>query len=126
MDFPGHSTGKSLLSQCRRHKKPGFDPRSGGSHGENNGNLLLQSCMKIPWRFILCINIVIDIFQMNDILRDVSLSISHYCIIVRSHSPNIIDPLYLNISIQLSHTLDFHLSEVKIKRVLCRENTCNV
>ena len=83
MDFPGHSTGKSLPSQCRRHKRPGFDPRSGGSHGENNGNLLLQSCMKIPWRYILCINTVIDIFQMNGILKDVSLSISHYCIIVR-------------------------------------------
>ena len=39
---------------------------------------------------------------MNGILKDVSLSISHDCIMVRSHSINIFDPLYLKISIQLS------------------------
>ena len=48
MGFPGHSTGKSLSSQCRRHKRPGFDPGSGGSPGENNDNLLQDACMKIP------------------------------------------------------------------------------
>ena len=39
---------------------------------------------------------------MNGILKDVSLSISHYCIMVRSHSLSIIDPLYLKMYIQLS------------------------
>ena len=39
---------------------------------------------------------------MNGILKDAYLSISHEYIMVRSHSINIIDPLYLKISIQLS------------------------
>ena len=39
---------------------------------------------------------------MNGILKDASLSISHEYIMVRSHRINIIDPLYLKISIQLS------------------------
>ena len=44
----------------------------------------------------------IDNYQMNGIPKDVSLSISHYCIMVRSHLLNIIDYLYLKISIQFS------------------------
>ena len=49
----------------------------------------------------ICINIFIDIFQMNGFLTYVSLSISNYCIMISWHSLNIIDSLYLKFSIQL-------------------------
>ena len=40
MGFSVYSNDKELSSQCRRHKRPRFNPRSGRSPGENNGNVL--------------------------------------------------------------------------------------
>ena len=43
--FPDSSSGKELTCQCKRHKRPEFNPGSGGSPGGGNGNPLQYSCL---------------------------------------------------------------------------------
>ena len=45
MGLPRWLSGKESACQCRR---PGFDPRSGRSPGEGNGNPIPYSCLKNP------------------------------------------------------------------------------
>ena len=40
LDFAGGASGKGSACQCRRHKKHEFNPGSGRSPGEGNGNPL--------------------------------------------------------------------------------------
>ena len=48
LDFPGGTSGKESACQCRRHKKHEFNPGSGRSPGEGNGNPLQYSCLENP------------------------------------------------------------------------------
>ena len=47
--FPGGAPGKELTYQCRRHKRPGFDPWKGRSRGGGRGNHSSVLAWKIPW-----------------------------------------------------------------------------
>ena len=46
--FPGGASGKEPICQCRRLKRRRFDPGSGRSPGEGNGNPLQYSCLENP------------------------------------------------------------------------------
>ena len=46
--FIGSVSDKEPACQCRRHKKPGFNPRLGRFPGEGNGNPLWYSCLENP------------------------------------------------------------------------------
>ena len=46
--FPGGTSGKQPACQCRRHKRPGFDPWLWRSPGEGNGNPLQYACQENP------------------------------------------------------------------------------
>ena len=46
--FPGGTSGKEPSCQCGRLKRCGFDPGSGRSPGEGNGNPLQYSCLENP------------------------------------------------------------------------------
>ena len=46
--FPGGSGVKKSACQCRRRKRPRFDPGSGRSPGEGNANPLQYSCLENP------------------------------------------------------------------------------
>ena len=48
MGFSGGASGKELTYQCRRHKKPGFNPGSGRSPGAGHGNPHQYSYLKNP------------------------------------------------------------------------------
>ena len=48
LGFPGSSGCKEPTSQCRRHKRYEFNPGSGRSPGEGNGNPLQYSCLGNP------------------------------------------------------------------------------
>ena len=48
MSFPGGSVVKNPPANCWRCKRLGFDPGSGKSLGEGNGNLLQYSCLGNP------------------------------------------------------------------------------
>ena len=48
LDFAGGASGKESACQCRRHKKHEFNPGSGRSPGEGNGNPLQYSCLENP------------------------------------------------------------------------------
>ena len=39
-------SGKESICQCRKHRRHGFDPGSGGSSGVGNGNQLQNSCLE--------------------------------------------------------------------------------
>ena len=47
-DFPGGAHGKEPVCQCRRLKRRSFNPGSGRSPGEGNGNPLQYSCLENP------------------------------------------------------------------------------
>ena len=44
MDFPGDARGNESTCQCRRHRRPQFDPWVGNIPGEGNGNPFQYSC----------------------------------------------------------------------------------
>ena len=44
----GGTSGNESIYQWRRYKKHGFNPESGRSPGEGNGNLLQYSCLENP------------------------------------------------------------------------------
>ena len=46
--FPGSTSGKEPVCQCRRHRRYGFNPGSGRSPGGGNGNPLQYSCLENP------------------------------------------------------------------------------
>ena len=46
--FPGGTSGKEPVCQCRRLQRCGFDLGSGSSPGEGNGNPLQYSCLENP------------------------------------------------------------------------------
>ena len=46
--FPGGVIGKEPICQCRRPKRPGFDPGLGWSSGGGHGNPLWYSCLETP------------------------------------------------------------------------------
>ena len=46
LGLPKWHSGKESACQCRRHKKHGFDPGSGGSLGKENGNPFQNSCLE--------------------------------------------------------------------------------
>ena len=48
MGSPGVTGGKEPACQCTRHKRREFDPLSGRSPGEGNGNPLQYSCLENP------------------------------------------------------------------------------
>ena len=48
MGFPGGSSGKEPAFQCRKHKRPGFDPWLGRCPGGGHGKQLQHSCLENP------------------------------------------------------------------------------
>ena len=46
--FPGGTSGKEPACQCRRHKRQGFNPWSGRSSEEGNGNPRQYSYLENP------------------------------------------------------------------------------
>ena len=46
--FPGGTSGKKFICQCRRRKRLRFDPGLGRSPGGGNGNPLLYSYLENP------------------------------------------------------------------------------
>ena len=44
--FPGGTSGKEPVCQCRRHKDTGLIPWSGRSPGRGHGNPLQYSCLQ--------------------------------------------------------------------------------
>ena len=46
--FPGGTSGKEPICQCRRRKRHELDPWVGRSTGEGNGNPLQYSCLENP------------------------------------------------------------------------------
>ena len=46
--FPGGTSGKESVCQCRKHKRCRFDPGLGRSPGGGNGNLLQYSYLENP------------------------------------------------------------------------------
>ena len=47
--FPGGASGKKNLPTSAGNVRHRFDPGSGRSHGEGNGNPLQYSCWRSPW-----------------------------------------------------------------------------
>ena len=46
--FPGGTSGKDAVCQCRRHKRPSSFHESGRSLGGGHGNPLQYSCLENP------------------------------------------------------------------------------
>ena len=47
-DFPGDDSGKESTCQCRRQRRPGFDPWVGKIPRKGNGNPVQCSCLENP------------------------------------------------------------------------------